>query len=145
MRLTGRLLMAFVALAGSACELFTGGPVTDDGIFLPRHRSTASEPQMAGALSGVLELERNCLWIRSGTQRHLAIWPPGTTVALQDGQAVVTTPRGAAQVGDRIVVGGGERKDIRDVQAALGRDAPRDCVSDLYWIVSTDQLRVIHD
>ena len=100
---------------------------------------------MGALLSGVLELERGCLWIRAGTQRYLAIWPPGTTVALRDGRAVVTTPRGAATVGDRILVGGGERKDIADVQGALGRDAPADCGSDLYWIVSNDQVRVVHD
>src|SRR5687768_16452681 len=142
---TARVAVAVAAMLSSACELFTGGPVTADGIFLPRHRTSANEPQMGAALSGVLELEGRCLWVRADTQRYLAIWPPGTTVARQGGHAVFTTPRGAAKTGDRIISGGGERKDVSDFQGALGRDAPPDCRSELYWIVSNEQLRVVYD
>ena len=119
-------------------------PSAPPGVFFPT--VPISDEYPAGVMRGRLELEDGCLFVTSGSERHLLLWPEGYT-ARRDGETIeiFTEDRGPiARVGEPIRVGGGERRPLemggaaaaeRSITVLTGGDIPERC-GDLYWLVS---------
>ncbi len=136
--LRASLLVALVMVGCDAVRMQVTGelpffPVEPDG---PR-------PMLLARSSGTLVLVDQCLWLESGSERHLMVWPAGHRVEWRDGQLAVVNVVGNVEgrVGAEIVVGGGEWRssDGRlaidpQVEALIGRAIPPACRRGLYWM-----------
>ena len=140
-RSVGIAFLAFaIAIVGCDASVLQG---LDGTPFFPTERPERAGFRMAALGGGTLVLEDNCLWLRSGQERHLVIWPAGNRLERRaDGVAVVDADgRKLAQVGEEVTVGGGEWRaaesdvDINlEVERMIGRGVPPACREGLYWI-----------
>jgi hypothetical protein len=138
-RITCAALLTAMTAIGCASD-----PSAPRGVFFPTVPVSDSYP--TALMRGTLLLDDGCLFVTSGSERWLLLWPEGYT-ARRDGEAIeiFTEDRGPiARVGQPIRIGGGERRPRemggaaaaeRSVTELTGEDIPERC-GDLYWIVS---------
>lgn len=148
-RNTGRLLgramasaaaLGVLALVGSIALLALpqNGPAGRPEIRLPTHRDLGGGP--TALMFGRLVQENECLYVasyRSG-ERHLVIWPQGSSLDGQGSAAVVTVPGvgPVAAVGEPIQLGGGEYgpDQLEFLRTLLDNEIPEQCVGGRYWL-----------
>ena len=132
---------ALLAVALSGCGSFVDD--IDRTPFFPTELPDRRVMRMLALSSGTLSVEDDCLWLRSGQERHLIIWPAGNRLEWRAGALVVAADDGGAlaQVGDDITVGGGEWRAAgadfgvdAEVEAMIGKPIPPACREGLYWI-----------
>ena len=136
------VLVLALAISLGACEASvpqSSAPLP----FFPTDVRDGPRVTMTARSSGRLTLEVGCLWLRSGGEVDLMIWPAAHRVEWWDGRLVVVnnTNEVVARVGDQVTVGGGEwlameaQIDIdREVEAIIGRPIPPPCRTGRYWL-----------
>ncbi len=136
------LLVLLLAFAVPACG--TDEPAAPDGIFFPTVPTGNEYP--AGEIAGVLELRSGCLFMTRPEDRWLLLWPEGYTARAVQGDIEIHDEEGVlvAREGERIRLGGGERRPIeiggtaeaeRYANELTGQHVPERC-GDLYWLVA---------
>jgi len=128
-----RSVLAFVITVLSACTS-TGAPTP--GIYFPIY-SIGGGAVPAAELRGMLVLATGCLWIDTGAERFLALWPEGSELEPQTDPVRVVTPDGTSfEFGESIHVGGGEIADQDFLLTLLDTAPPKECIGQPGWLVT---------
>lgn len=134
--------MTFVrAACVAAAAVFVGcngldslrDPGEEVGIFFPRMPPAREGP--LAPLEGLIVLRNGCLWIDSGHESYLVLWPAGSHPTIENGVIwlIASDGRRLASVGQRVTAVGGELTEVKDAAALAGRTPPRDCQKGRYW------------
>lgn len=117
------------------------GAPPQESIFFPTRLPTESPGAVSTAIGGgTLVLQDECIFLVSGSQTYLVIWPAGYKVAVEGGRIKISDPSGdkAAYVGDEVRLGGGELHPSDDgrshVVALIGQELPDSCPASLVWV-----------
>ena len=137
----GTKVVLVACLAASACssesmEVGVDGPVL-------RHNPLSPNGGNAAAIEGSLELEGDCLYVRSldGDYRYPIVWPSGTT--WDETQPSVVTPEGEQIAVGSTVSGGGGYFNLGHVEEIAGVEAhalAKSCVDNAY-----DEIAVVNN
>ncbi|HEY2802438.1 MAG TPA: hypothetical protein VGJ67_00800 [Actinomycetota bacterium] len=138
-------LIALPLVLGS-CRSHTGGPQAGGDVFFPT--APVGDAYPAALISGRLEERDRCMFVASGGERWLLLWPEGYEARLVNGRVEVSDQNGklVGRDGDEVSLGGGESRSSEVGGAAAaekwatdltGGDIPERC-GDQYWIVARD-------
>lgn len=109
---------------------------TSSDLYFPTYQ-LAGGAVPAGDISGVLVLERNCLWIEAGTERYLALWPSDWVLSGTGESAEVLSPGGTSyRDGDEVHFGGGETADQQHRDSLITEPVPEECNGTKAWLVT---------
>ncbi len=127
-----------VVVAGLALLTGCAGDQANDEInFLRAKLSDA--PDMTGLTEGRLELREGCLYIQDDdtTSSHAAVWPLefSLTVEGDSSQILNRDKEVVAQVGDQVLVGGGEVRIMSQEEFDRNYLGTLQC-SGPYWLVT---------
>jgi hypothetical protein len=133
--------VASLALAVAACQAVE--EPSGETVFFPQPPPHVGPTIVLAALgSGTLALENGCLWLKSGADRDLIIWPPSYRLDVAGGRLVVIDGAGSpfAEVGGPITIGGGELTSAESsidinvwMESKIGRTIPAACRLGRYW------------
>jgi len=87
---------------------------------------------------GTLVHADGCLWIVSGDEKWLALWPTSYAPAVVNGNTVVVNEASGeilARVGTAIEVLGGETHDPKAARSIVSSDIPTNCIGGAFWQV----------
>jgi len=130
-----------LALFSTACG--AQGASAPPGLF-PTYEPGVAVP--TGIVEGSLDEQDGCLFVTSGSERWLLLWPDGYSVAGSDGGIEVRDPddRVIGRTSEPIRLGGGEARpsEVGGVAAAdtwaeelTGQNAPERC-GHQYWLAT---------
>jgi hypothetical protein len=138
-----RICAAILALMLGACA--HQGAAAPPGIVFPTHPG-GSGPYPAALLDGTLEVEDGCVYLTKDGERWLGLWPASLHVEQQDGRISIVDESGivVGVEGQRIVVGGGERRPMEVGGSAASRSSAEEQTDEeiptrcgaMYWLVS---------
>jgi hypothetical protein len=107
-------------------------------VYVPTYGPMNGYP--TGLIQGTLVVDRGCLWIDSGRERSLVLWPDGTFVTQRDGGYVVRVGGRETPVGVPVAIGGGQygQDNYASVVDLIGEEVPASCrEAGLYWLGAT--------
>lgn len=110
-----------------------GLPSTD--VYIPTYGPMNAYP--TAEIQGTLVVDGGCLWIDSGQERSLVLWPEGTFVTEQDGGRVVREGGRTVPIGIPVQSGGGQygEDNYEFVVDLIGEEIPAPCqAAGLYWL-----------
>lgn len=147
-RLAAGVLAAVVGVAGTWVVITalgsddTADVLNPPELFFPTYRLAVNLEALG---SGELVLRDGCLFLASGMEESLLIWPEGSGTEVDDqGRVTVRAPSGglmAIEGQTSVLVGGyvGEREGDRErVESLIRESIPAECLADTYWAVSPE-------
>jgi hypothetical protein len=111
------LLVIIAVVAGFAAWNVYGAWPVPDGYAFPRHSMWGGGPD--GLYEGTLVVEDGCVLTETG---HTVIWPPFSSLAIEDGEPVVRIGFTTISMGEPVSLGGGFYEDGVLPEVASGAD-----------------------
>lgn len=104
---------------------------TSTSLFFPVQKDTNPSVRMTAILEGELVQINGCLRMNN----YLLVWPYGFSVSTSGGVIQINNSTGkpVAIVGDKVILGGGEKPG--DIIANFSAELPSNRCSGPYWIV----------
>lgn len=127
-------LLSVLAVVLIACSPTPDQSASD--VYLPTYM-LSGDAVPAGDIEGQLTLEEDCLWIDTGEQRYLALWPEGSEIDAHGDSISVILPAGdTLTVGGSIYVGGGEVTDQDFLVTLVDSPVPEVCSGQPGWLIT---------